>query len=283
MSQALISTPMPKPLRVLSWNILEGFHHKPVKGQVPLRDEVRLAAAHEVLNACRPDVVVFNEALWVRKAHDYVMEYASEFRFPYALGRLYAGHWGNLILSRYPLRNPSVFKFRGRGGLGALIHAPGWRLRVGTYHPHPDRRPADKAKDFGALLNTFDANVPGLVTGDFNAVHPEDGPDLERLAAAFTRFSSRPREDAHRFIASGAAVFREFEQRGFCDAFPLADRTYTIPTDMLSEDKGSAMRIDHMWVNTGVVVERAEVIRTAAANVASDHYPILCQVRPSGP
>lgn len=270
------------PLRVMSWNILEGFHvpKDRVPAGRPIQDEHRLEAAVTVLAEARPDVLLINEALWVNEHDGYLMDYAQRLGFEHAAGDLYDGCWGNVILSHYPIVAHHRFRIHNRGGLRATIAAPGWQLEVATYHPHPDRRPFKKAEDFVTLLTREIIDHPFLIGGDFNAISPEDRPDLAALSQGFSRFSPEPMKSARRFIESGQAVFQALQAHGLRDAVPVHQRVFSMPTDMLSCDKSSAMRIDHIWVNDHVEVEHAEILHSPATNLASDHHPLLATVTP---
>jgi endonuclease/exonuclease/phosphatase family metal-dependent hydrolase len=273
-------------LSVVAWNIFEGLH-RPLKEtpQGPTLDTARLVCARTVLADLQPDVLLLNEALWCRPFAGHFVDYAQWLGFPYSMVDTYDGAWGNVLLSRFPLRNEHRFRIHNRGGLRATVQAEGWSLDVATYHPHPNRRPAHKAQDFRVLLAPIAPHQPGLVAGDFNAISPADAPDLNALAAAFTRFVNDPRpgaarDSATRFIESGEAVFPLLTDLGWRDAGPPPGRRYSIPTDLISADKTSAMRLDHLWVNAAVHIEHAEVIHHPAADRASDHYPVWAQVRP---
>jgi endonuclease/exonuclease/phosphatase family metal-dependent hydrolase len=132
-----------------------------------------------------------------------------------------------------------------------------------------------KAQDFACLLARVPRDMPLIVAGDFNAIAPADQPDLDAMEKTFAPFSRDPRASADRFIQAGRQVFPMLESLGLRDGVPAANRGYSIPTDVLSTDKSSGMRIDHAWVNQHVRIRSARIIRDALTNKASDHYPLL--------
>lgn len=255
--------------RLVVWNILEGFH----QAGTSIPDDARIAAARAVLADLAPDVLVLNEALWCEPHGGRHVDYAGLLGFRWSAASLYDGAWGNAVLSRLPIAASSRFRIYNRGGLRADVVTPGGTVRVATYHPHPSRLPANKAADFLALVSGWDG--PLIACGDFNAINPDDAPDRAALHRAFGRFSARPAQDADRFVDGGAAVFPALSGAGLADAVPTAGRRHTIPTDLASRDKASAMRIDHVLANRLVAVSGGEVVRHPAAEAASDHYPVL--------
>jgi len=271
------------PVTVMSWNILEGFHtpRSPDPRVRQTVDPARLAAARDVLAHHQPDVLILNEALWAVAHEGYAMDYAAALGYAHGVGDLYDGCWGNMILSRYPLLSHDPFRIYNRSGVRVTVQADGWLLDVATYHPHPDRRPFKKAEDFAQLLAGHTSDRPCLIGGDFNAISPADEPDLARLTAAFARFAHDPRHSASRFIESGQAIFPVLAQHGFRDALAPENRRYSMPTDLISADKASAMRIDHLWVNHAIDVRDAQVLQTDATNRASDHHPLWACVEPA--
>lgn len=270
--------------RVVFWNILEGFHH-PKAGLPPAApptlDEARVQAARFALAKLEPDVLVLNEALWCRPLDGYHVDFARLLGFAHQVADRYDGAWGNAILSHQPIVDSQRFRIHNRGGWRATVDLDGWCLEVATYHPHPDRRPFKKAEDFAALLDRAPLTGPFVIGGDFNAVSPDDQPDLDALAQGFARFAAHPRESAERFVRSGEAVMPVLQEHGLRDALPLGARQFTLPTDLLSTDKGSAMRLDHAWVNAAVEVLDAWVEVSAATQVASDHFPLVLDVAPA--
>jgi endonuclease/exonuclease/phosphatase family metal-dependent hydrolase len=271
---------MSPALRLASFNILEGL--QPIAQDPRDRrhmDRERADAALTVVAELRPDILVLNEALFCREHDGRRVEYARLFGFPYEAAALYDQAWGNAILSRWPIAESVEMQApdHARGGLVAIVEAPAGRLAVGTYHPHPNREPADKAADFVRLV----AGVAGplIVAGDFNCISPEDPFDRPAMIAAFRRFSADAEATVDRFIASGVRVFEVLGGFGLRDAVPPAGRRYSMPTDLIALDKSSAIRIDHVLANDGIEVVGGEVVHSAASNRASDHHPVLLEFR----
>jgi endonuclease/exonuclease/phosphatase family metal-dependent hydrolase len=99
------------------------------------------------------------------------------------------------------------------------------------------------------------------------------------VVAAFERITPAAADTVDRMIESGKLVFGALAERGLHDAIPPAGRRYSIPTDLLNPDKGSAVRIDHILVNDAIEVAAGEVVHTPHSNQASDHHPVMIEFR----
>jgi endonuclease/exonuclease/phosphatase family metal-dependent hydrolase len=99
------------------------------------------------------------------------------------------------------------------------------------------------------------------------------------LIESFDEFSADAEADVDRFLESGRLVFATLGRLGLKDAIPLTQRRYSMPTDLISLNKSSAIRIDHILANEGIEVVHGEVIHSRASNRASDHHPVVLDFR----
>jgi endonuclease/exonuclease/phosphatase family metal-dependent hydrolase len=269
-------------LRLVSYNLLEGLRPVgPVAGERRHIDRERTEAARQVVKDLNPEILVLNEALFCRQYLGHVVDYARLFDFPYQAAALYDDEWGNAMLSRHPILRSHEMRIQDRGGLVAVIDTPAGELTVASYHPHPRRRPADKAADFDRLV--ADLAGPLIVCGDLNCISPEDAIDYPAMVVAFRRFAHDAEGALGQFIESGRQVFGALTRFGLEDAIPLAGRRFSIPTDLISLDKSSGIRIDHILTNESVEVLAGEVVHSAASDRASDHHPVVLDFRISPP
>ncbi|MEZ4240865.1 MAG: endonuclease/exonuclease/phosphatase family protein [Myxococcota bacterium] len=268
-----------RTIRLVSYNLLEGLRTVPTTpaSDVHPFDEERVVAARRVVDDLSPDVLVLNEALYCLRHAGRRVDYAALFGYPHQVCALYGDAWGNAVLSRFPVVRHEEMRIHNRGGVMADLDTPDGPLAVGSYHPHPGRYPGHKALDFVRLLGQREG--PRLVAGDMNAVSPADDPDRDALVRAFSRFDQDPAGTVDRFLDSGRAVFGALENLGLRDAMPDAARRYTIPTDLLSTDKGSGIRIDHVLVSDEIEVLDGGVARNPETERASDHYPVWIDLR----
>jgi len=265
-------------LRLASFNVLEGFRPlKKLGTDRRMLDRRRVEAAKTVVSELAPDILVLNEALFCRAHIGKRVDYHRLFGFQHEAAALYDGAWGNAILSRFPITRSQELRIYNRGGLTAVIATPAGSLTVASYHPHPRRYPQNKALDFSRLVEGLAG--PVIVCGDLNCISPEDHTDRAQLVEAFREFSESAEADVDRFLESGRLVFATLGKLGIRDAIPLAARRYTIPTDLISLKKSSAIRIDHILVNDAIEVVNGEVVHSRASNLASDHHPVVVDFR----
>ena len=124
---------MQEPLRLVSFNILEGL--RPLgspQGERRLLDRKRAQAAKDLVTMLHPDMLVLNEALFCCPIDGRHVEFAKLFDFPHAAAALYDGPWGNAILSRFPIVSIRKWRIPGRGGLMAAVDTPGGRLTLAS-------------------------------------------------------------------------------------------------------------------------------------------------------
>lgn len=261
-------------LRILTHNTLEGFSAK--DGSV---DAKRLAAARSMVARMAPDVLVLNEAVHCSAESPDRRDYAAWFGFEHSACVSYDDDWGNVVLSKHPLEDTREYTIHNRAGLSARVRAPNLTLVVATYHPHPSRWPEHKAADFLHLLDGIDG--PCVACGDFNAISPDDHPDLDSMSEAFRAFTPAGKERlaAERFVVGGQAIFPALAAIGFRDALDRSMRGPTMPTRLIAKDDSSAMRIDHIVSNAFVETLAGGVVRGPDADAASDHYPVWADVR----
>lgn len=265
---------MSRKIRLVSFNILEGFRPLSLKpNECRLIDRKRAAAAKAVIRECNPDILVLNEALFCRNFETISINYAELFGYPFQASALYDNEWGNAILSRFEIIASEEMRIYNRGGLKTIINTPQGLLHIASYHPHPGRFPEHKARDFSRLVEGISG--PLIVCGDLNCISPYDRLDRKKLIVAFERFTDTPTATLDQFLESGRLVFGRLSELGLEDAVPVSGRRYTIPTDLISTNKDSAIRIDHILANRDISVVGGEVVHNPLTNQASDHYPVM--------
>lgn len=261
---------------MVSYNLREGL--RPLGADTDRRSvsRGRADAARRLMADLDADVVVLNEALFCEPFDGVAIDYGALFGYPHAVTALYDREWGNAILARHPIVARSEMRIHNRGGVRATLDVAGDRVTVACYHPHPGRRPARKAIDFRRLLAPM--RGPRVVCGDFNAVSPDDTVDVAALVDGFRRFSAEPEAAVARFVESGRAVFAMLASHGLRDAMPAEQRRYTMPTNLLTTHKTSAMRLDHIFVSDEIEVVDARVVQTELTEFISDHHPVVADL-----
>jgi endonuclease/exonuclease/phosphatase family metal-dependent hydrolase len=175
-------------LRVLSYNI---HHAEGVDGRL---DVERIA---EVIRSAEPDIVALQEVdQSVRRSGnvDQPAELAKLTGMEVAFGAnitLQSGHYGNAILSRYPLAAqenhllPNLNEGEQRGVLLAQIQHPRLGQPLLVLATHFDHRadPSERVASADAVNRLVEkyANTPALLIGDLNATMESE--TLQRLLA----------------------------------------------------------------------------------------------------
>ncbi len=187
----------PIRLRVLSYNI---HHAEGVDGKL---DVERIAA---VIQSVEPDLVAIQEIdQRVRRSQsvDQPAELARLTQMHVAFGgniELQGGHYGNAILSRFPIqahsniRLPNVDNGEQRGAISAQIAIPQLSEPLLFFATHFDHRRNSQERVASAqALNQLVAEQPqrpALLAGDLNDVH--DSSTLQELAKHWTHSTPQP-------------------------------------------------------------------------------------------
>lgn len=253
----------------MQYNILHGFHGVVTPFQF---EEERLKAAKEVVRQENPDILALTEAAYGgSNPFGIRMDYAEIFGYPYSYFAPRGNYeWGNCLLSKFPIQGetitlPNRTALRVKANLGTKI------LTVDIFHPDINITEDERVDAIKPLL----ANIPDcyILTGDFNSISDEDQYDKEKMLAGFKRFDKNPE-------LSVAELFRRklvpyVKSQGLKDAFSPETRHYTIPTNMCSTIKDSAMRIDYFFVPSKMKILKTKVVINDLTERASDHYPIV--------
>jgi endonuclease/exonuclease/phosphatase family metal-dependent hydrolase len=261
--------------RVMTWNIRGGAGNDEAD---PSLDRIRhLDRIAEVIREARADIVGLQEVdrYWSRSGG---VDQARMLAETLAMETAFAPNWlpeggtvagnapqyGVALLSRWPLRAMRHTLFgtpdgwEPRGVLTATVELPGGAtLRVANTHLQvdpPDQDGVTRAQRLDGiavmLRDIGTLEEPALLMGDFNA---EPGsPELIGLEADGSGW-----RDCWRTV------------RG-------SDPGYTIPALV---DAPPSRRIDYLFVTDATRVAHAEVVMDHRTRVASDHYPVLADLR----
>ncbi len=232
-------------MRLLSYNI-----HKGIGG----RDRrYRIERIVDVIESENPDLVCLQEvALHLRRTrHDDQPERLAEaLRSAVSLFQLNV-HWknrggyGNLLLSRWPLRQSHQVSLRlrrhkPRGAQLAVVETPEgplhlvhWHLGLGERERHWQVAHLLDHPLFGAS-----AQLPTLIVGDFN--------------------------DWRNTLAHG-----QFARHGFHQVTAPRSRFRSFPANF------PILSLDKAFLRGPIEIRHARIVHSALARVASDHLPLL--------
>jgi endonuclease/exonuclease/phosphatase family metal-dependent hydrolase len=231
-------------MRVLSYNI-----HKGIGG----RDRrYRLERIIDVIETENPDVICLQEVdRNVRRSrfHDQptlLAEYFNSAERLYQMNvHLKTGGYGNLVLSRWPLRSHHHVTLthngrRGRGAQLAVIETPEGALHLVHWHLGlaEGERHWQVRHVLAHHLFRESESLPTLVVGDFN--------------------------DWRNTLAAGP-----FAEHGFEQVTAPASRYRSFPAYL------AVGSLDKAFVRGVLTVRHVRVVRTALSRRASDHLPLI--------
>ena len=215
-----------------------------------------------VIDICRPDIVALQEldvgrvrSGQVDQAQTIARHLAMDVHFFPAL-KVLDELYGDAVLSRWPMRLkkaeglPGYPRIRGlepRGALWAEIEVAS--MRVQLINTHLGILGAERRKQVAALLGPdwlghADCTPPAVLVGDFNAT-----PQSRSYAALRRRL-----RDVQRSQAGGR-------------------NNATFPT------RYPTLALDHIFVSADIQVIDSFAVRSALARVASDHLPLMAELR----
>jgi endonuclease/exonuclease/phosphatase family metal-dependent hydrolase len=244
-------------LRVVSYNIRHGGRG-------------REAALGRVINACAPDVVMLQEArdagVVEQLARDTGMAQWATFRRQ-SLG----------FLSRAPVAHHEWHKPRISRHAFLEVVPAGEQMRIFGVHlsaVHAAWTERRRMLEVRALLASVQAHQHGLhvLTGDFNTLAPGELLDLTRLPMRLKPLV---------WMSGGRIRWRTIQavlDAGYVDVYRQrhpTDTGVTFPT------WDPHLRLDYVFVPAAHAdhVSRCEVLRDDDAAQASDHFPILADIR----
>jgi endonuclease/exonuclease/phosphatase family metal-dependent hydrolase len=253
--------PPPSSMRVVVWNIERGL---------------QLQSVIDFLRQANPDVVLLQEAdLNARRTHhlNIAREIAEKLKMNYVFGREFQeltqgspaspAYHGQATLSRWPLSNPRVIRFRTQSNF--------WRPR--WYLP---RMELLQERLGGRMALVCDVNVAGQRIVAYNLHLESRGNDLLRRAQLFEVLNDSQKHaselpvivagDMNLDVSQGD-VLELIRQAQFRNAFAEGESTPTAPSSLLHRGRP----ID--WILTGGPVHDTDA-RVHQSVSASDHFPL---------
>jgi exodeoxyribonuclease-3 len=243
-------------LRLLTYNIRHG-------------GAGREQALAEVIRSCAPDLVVFQEAT----RRPVIERLSAETGMPYwaAMPRESLAFMSRIEIAGYQWHRPRLSRHAFLEVVPSGTPGPVFGLHLSAVHAAwTERR---RTFELRALLRSIAVHQHGLhvLTGDFNTLAPGEIFD--------------PRQLPHRlralvWLSGGKIRWRTIQvilDAGYFDAFRAVHATdpgLTFPT------WNPHVRLDYAFL-PGAFLSRlksCEVVRTAAASIASDHYPLLTEI-----
>lgn len=295
--------PAPTPLRFLAYNthLFTGtfagagswFSEQLRNGnKTEYEDRVRIPAIIQSVAARQPDIVALSE-VWSNASKQAFISGLREV-LPYSHSDNIVGLLGSglLLLSRFPLSNPTFELFKGRsvldrvasqkGFLLATVELDGTRFLVCATHTQAGDGPGDKKsrrsdiEQLRAALAARDpsCSMPAVVLGDLNVTGEQlDGAPTEEYASLADTMSQVQMMDAFRHPDSRSTEGLGFTYDGTQNALVRLFAT---------EDSNARQRLDYIFTRkfrpTAVSVLSNFLYQSLQGSRMdlSDHYPLEC-------
>jgi endonuclease/exonuclease/phosphatase family metal-dependent hydrolase len=267
-------------IKAMQYNIRTGFR----KTEKPYEYEgERLKLAKEIIKKENPDILILNEAYFESENESGIlMDYQKIFNFPfYAHGNYKKGlspFWGHAILSKFPIEE-SINKSEGLAGLfSAKIKIQSKFLNLDVVHISPIPYLSSKKQEsfIKKVLKNKKKNY--LLSGDFNSLSPLDEYDEIEMIGAWSKFEKNAEKTIKEMLKRDAVKF--VLSKGLIDTHRTKNKVidFSIPTDFLSKDKSSGIRIDYIFCSEEFKVLNSGIIKNRFTEEASDHYPIFAEL-----
>lgn len=262
-------------IKIIQYNIRTGFR----KIEKPYDyEENRLELAKKIIKNENPDILILNEAYFESKNKSKIlMDYQKIFGFPfYAHGNYENGlspFWGHALLSKYPIIE-ALNKSKGLAGLYRTklkIKQKIVNLDIIHVSPIPCLSSKKQERFIKKILKNKKKNY--ILSGDFNSLSPEDKYDKEKMINSWGKFEKNAKKVVSEMLEKDTVKHVLF--KGLIDSYKIKNKKFdfTIPTDFLSKDKSSGIRIDYIFCSKDFKVVNSGIIKNKLTEKASDHYP----------
>lgn len=263
-------------LKVIQYNIKSGFRNtkKPY-----LLERKREKLAQKIIERENPDILILNEAYFESKNKSKIlMDYQKIFKFPfYAHGNYNNGlisFWGNALLSKYPIIKIENENKRFMGILKTQIKVEDKIINLDVTHvpPMPLLNNREQKMMIKQILKTKKKNY--ILTGDFNSLSPEDDYDKIKMINVWSKFTKNTKNLIKEMLKRDAIKF--ILSKKLIDTYKSKNKNFnfTIPTNLLSKNKSSGIRIDYIFCSRDFKIIDSGIIKDKLTEKTSDHYPI---------
>ncbi|MBS3083774.1 endonuclease/exonuclease/phosphatase family protein [Candidatus Pacearchaeota archaeon] len=265
--------------KIIAYNILTGLCDWDFSNKLPVIDKKRLSLAKKLIKQENPDILCLTEAFFSSKNYKGVyMDYQEIFNYPYVDVRK-----SNVILSKFPIIYSKEFGKQGHNhkGLGLYCQVMVGKKNIPISLIHPNIW-ANESKRLELIKDLFDEKNNMIICGDFNSISKSDNYSKEfaenfRKKVIFRHNGKGDLKNSNTIMKDtfNPKVVKYIEKKGFVDTYKLKNNKFdfTVPTDFLSKDKSTGIRIDFIFVRWLKVLD-AGIIKNSLSEKASDHYPV---------
>jgi endonuclease/exonuclease/phosphatase family metal-dependent hydrolase len=264
-------------MRIMTYNILNGGESK--VGGVENRGDI----VRKVIAAQKPDIVGLDEcANWQRDNAGALRRFERALDMSAVMAVTHGLNVSLLVRRGLPILEVLTDTKRQAHGLVVVeVAAPdGMPLKIFVTHLNPFK-PDERMKEVAEIVRYIGKDERCVVMGDLNSLSGRDKFKIEDI----------PENSRGRFAMDGAihtGVIDALEKAGLVDAYRLK-RPEPKPSDRtvgttISEDKahaGTRLRLDYIFITANLTpaVQSVEVIQTDETNHASDHFPLVLDLK----
>ncbi len=260
--------------KIMTYNILNGFCNDNPPYKI---DKNRLRTLSSVIEKENPDVLILCEAFfWSFAKKDSLEDMKKIFS---SLYNFYAPvdfnfRWAPIVLSKFPIdKFDTSFTRAGLNYLRTEIKINGKLITLDVFHPNPRISEIEKSRFLKPLLKSATKNY--IIAGDLNSLSPQDEYDKKKLTRGYVGFmNGRGKAKVHDMLT--CKTIEAILDENLIDTYKkINDRTdFTMPTDLRSKNKDSAVRLDYIFCSDSFEVVDSGIIKNKSTEKASDHYPI---------
>jgi endonuclease/exonuclease/phosphatase family metal-dependent hydrolase len=264
-------------IKIIEYNILEGFFDKNKEG-ILAPNEKRRKAAQEIIKKEDPDILVLAEADHTKNLK-FPQDYKKIFNYTYgffASKRLTNRDFGIGILSKFPIITKEKFLLAKSRWIKTSIKINGKTINIDAIHCNPHNSSKEKQDLFQELITR--KKEPFIVAGDFNAVHPEDKYNEKDLLDNFCR-KFQDKQKAEKVVKEilEAKTIRFLLEQNLRDTHKEKNnkQDYSYHTSLKGNNM---MRIDYIFCSNEFKIINSGIIKNRLTEIASDHYPIFAEL-----
>ncbi len=263
-------------IKVMQFNIRTGFR---IADEPYSLEGKRLEYAKKLINNEKPDILAINEAYFESENKSGILvNYQDIFNYPYYTHGNYKGglspFWGSAILSKFPIIG-SENNNKGLGGcLRTKIQINDKIINLDLTHISPIPYLSNKKQEKTIKEIFKKTNKNYILTGDFNSLSPLDNYNQKEMLNAWSKIFKDANKQIKEMLKRDAVRF--VLSKGLIDSYKEKNKVfeYTIPTDFLSKNKSTGIRIDYIFCSKEFKVIDSGIIKNQLTEKASDHYPI---------
>ena len=263
-------------LKIIQYNIRTGFRHL----ESPFKYEKnRKKIAIKIIKRENPDILILNEAYFESKnSSGIIMDYQKIFKFNYYKHihnkKGLIQFRGDAVLSKFPIISAKN-KSKGMNDLLRLkikINSSVINLDVLHLPPTPFSKDIERKNFLKSFVKNQAKNH--IITGDFNSLSKYDNYNKNNLIKSWLKIE----KDAKNVISDmlKGQTTKYLISKEYVDSYKAKNKKFdfTIPTDFLSKDKSTGIRIDYIFCSKDLKIINSGIIKDRLAELASDHYPI---------